>query len=177
MVISMVRAVDLGYQPKLRKLAVMAYVLLFIGASALIAAIFYTHLISEQSLKIKADIARIQHPEVDESSASFEASTSEIKAMQEAMGAIRLPWETLFYALESIDAPSVRLISFEPDARQGQVRITAEAAVREDMLSYVSALGKQDVLSDVLLKEHMKSDKDTEYPIRFTVEALWVIKP
>jgi hypothetical protein len=97
----------------------------------------------------------------------------EMAAAQTAMAELALPWEPLFAALESIDAPSVKLLAVEPDARKGKLRITAEAAGTPEIIAYVQALDTQPMLQDVFLS---RQERQEAGPYVFNIEAVWTVR-
>lgn len=86
---------------------------------------------------------------------------------------LQRPWEDLFGMLESLPQDDVALLSLAPDARKGQVRISAEARDLEAMLSFHKRLEASDELRDVSLLNHEIQVKQPEHPVQFNLSASW----
>ena len=74
--------------------------------------------------------------------------------MRKVSQQLRRPWERLFAMLEAMPRENVALLTLTPDARKGQVRISAEARDLEAMLEFHQRLEASDELSDVSLLSH-----------------------
>jgi Tfp pilus assembly protein PilN len=88
-----------------------------------------------------------------------------------------LPWEALFQALESVDREGVKIQNVEPDAYRKNLQITAIAASNDAMLDYISALQEVSVLKKVTLTSQENDQQATGQPIRFAVNARWILAP
>ncbi|WP_018989396.1 PilN domain-containing protein [Aromatoleum toluclasticum] len=84
------------------------------------------------------------------------------------------PWQALFATLESLASDDVALLSLTPDARKGQLRITAEARDLGAMLAYHRKLEDTAVLRDVSLVNHEFAEQVQGRPVRFSLVASWV---
>lgn len=173
----MSRAIRLEYQLSNKKTPLDAYLLLISGVIAMTVFLLHLNEVNSHIKAIKVEIEKIKQPENNSArglaQTQFTVRPEEMAAVNDARSALLVPWGQLFQALESLDVPAVRLLTVNPDAKQGNIQISAEAPTRTDMLDYVNALAKRPELSDVFLTEHKKSDKNADYPIRFTVEAVW----
>ncbi|NUT79030.1 PilN domain-containing protein [Pseudomonas sp. C1C7] len=95
--------------------------------------------------------------------------------MRKVSQQLRRPWERLFSTLEAMPRENVALLSLTPDARKGQVRISAEARDLEAMLDFHQRLEATDELSDVSLLSHEIVTNVPEQPVRFNLSATWEI--
>ncbi|WP_433739998.1 PilN domain-containing protein [Pseudomonas putida] len=95
--------------------------------------------------------------------------------MRKVSQQLRRPWERLFSTLEAMPRENVALLSITPDARKGQVRISAEARDLEAMLDFHQRLEATDELSDVSLLSHEIVTNVPEQPVRFNLSATWEI--
>ncbi|AWY43942.1 pilus assembly protein [Pseudomonas putida] len=95
--------------------------------------------------------------------------------MRKVSQQLRRPWERLFATLEAMPRDNIALLSLTPDARKGQVRITAEARDLEAMLDFHQRLEATDELSDVSLLSHEIVTNVPEQPVRFNLSATWEI--
>lgn len=86
---------------------------------------------------------------------------------------LQRPWERLFGMLESLPQDDVALLTLTPDARKGQVRISAEARDLEAMLAFHKRLEASGELRDVSLLNHEIQVKQPERPVQFNLSASW----
>jgi len=100
-------------------------------------------------------------------------SEQQITAINQAVDALNLPWDTLFNTLEAPRYREVALLALLPDREQGTLKIQAEAKSPAEMVGYLRNLQKEPCFSDVILVHHEINDQDPNKPIRFTVEATW----
>jgi hypothetical protein len=77
--------------------------------------------------------------------------------------------------LETLPREDIALLTLTPDARKGQVRISAEARDLEAMLAFHQRLEASDELSDVSLLSHEIVVKSPEQPVQFNLSAAWEI--
>ncbi|MEA1648666.1 hypothetical protein UAJ10_06520 [Nitrospirillum sp. BR 11164] len=92
-------------------------------------------------------------------------------AVNSAVRQLNLPWRALLDAVEAGTPKTVALLSLEPDARRGLVRIEAEAADGEAMLAYVKQLKQQPLLAGAVLVKHRTEESQARRPLRFQIEA------
>ncbi|KJK17097.1 pilus assembly protein [Pseudomonas sp. NPDC087612] len=86
---------------------------------------------------------------------------------------LQRPWERLFNMLEGLPQDDVALLTLTPDARKGQLRISAEARDLEAMLAFHKRLEASDELRDVSLLNHEIIAKQAEHPVQFNLSATW----
>jgi Tfp pilus assembly protein PilN len=87
------------------------------------------------------------------------------------------PWERLFKALETFRHQNIALLSVEPDAINGTVRITAEAKDTAAMLAYVEDLRESGLLANVTLSAHQVMPENPLKPVRFSFGGQWIEAP
>lgn len=95
--------------------------------------------------------------------------------MRKVSQQLRRPWERLFATLEAMPRDNIALLTLTPDARKGQVRISAEARDLDAMLDFHRRLEASDELSDVSLLSHEIVANVPEQPVRFNLSATWEI--
>ena len=95
--------------------------------------------------------------------------------MRKVSQQLRRPWERLFAMLETMPRTDIALLTLTPDARKGQVRISAEAKDLEAMLDFHRNLEASDELSDVSLLSHEIVANVPEHPVQFNLSATWEI--
>ncbi|NBA96734.1 PilN domain-containing protein [Pseudomonas sp. R5(2019)] len=109
------------------------------------------------------------------SAAQTREQTEHLEQMHEVSKQLRRPWERLFAMLEALPRENVALLSLTPDARKGQVRISAEARDLEAMLAFHKLLEASDELHDVSLLSHEIVAQVPEQPVQFNLSASWEI--
>ncbi|MGE5639339.1 MAG: PilN domain-containing protein [Clostridia bacterium] len=97
----------------------------------------------------------------------------EIAAAKETMQRLSTPWDKLFAALESAASDQVALLSIEPDAKTGTVRISGDSKDYLAALTYVLNLSRADSLSHVQLARHEIKQNDPHKTVGFSVSASW----
>ncbi|MFP5393266.1 MAG: PilN domain-containing protein [Gammaproteobacteria bacterium] len=131
----------------------------------------------DQQQRFEAELARARaHARVP-----VAAPVAQLPKISEAQGAavnaavaqLNLPWRALHDAVAAATPASIALLALEPDARKRAVKITAEAKNPDEMVSYVEALGKEELFTGATLTRHEINEQDPNRPIRFQVEAQW----
>lgn len=102
---------------------------------------------------------------------------TEINQANTVLAQLALPWEALFRDIESSQRSRVALLSIEPNTDKRTVKITGEAKDLAAMLSYTQFLQEKESLTGVYLQSHHVELQSAEKPVRFTLQAAWVIKP
>jgi hypothetical protein len=110
-------------------------------------------------------------------STDIQKSLTEVKAANEIIAQLALPWDDLFNAVESARTKEMALLAIEPDAQKRRVKLSGEAKNLESMLAYVKFLEGQGPLVDVFLQSHQVEQNDPLKPVRFVVTATWVTRP
>ncbi|WAB90359.1 pilus assembly protein [Pseudomonas citronellolis] len=109
------------------------------------------------------------------SPAESRAQQTALTEMKRVSAQLRRPWEQLFGMLEALPRDDIALLSLAPDARKGQLRISAEARDLEAMLAFHQRLEASAELSDVSLLNHEVKVKQPERPILFNLLATWEV--
>jgi len=112
--------------------------------------------------------ARLPRP-----AASRAGSDQALAAARKALEKARLPWGSLFTALESADNEDVAVLAVIPDGPRGQVKIHAEARDLGAMLAYHRRLEQGGALRQVILADHETSGEGGTAPVRFHISAVW----
>jgi len=85
-----------------------------------------------------------------------------------------IPWDPLFRDLEAASGKDVAVLSVQPDAVAGAVRIGGEARDAAALSAYIERLEQQPSLADVYLAEHEVRQAAGRSPLRFGLQATWV---
>jgi Tfp pilus assembly protein PilN len=101
-----------------------------------------------------------------------------MKQIDQVLSQLETPWGSIFQAVESASSKQIEiaLLGLQPDTQQRLLRIVAEARSQDDMLEYVKRLGDSSGLSDVHLVNHQIQTQDPNRPLRFTVQATFIIQ-
>ncbi|QXI40707.1 PilN domain-containing protein [Pseudomonas xantholysinigenes] len=172
------RRLDLEFQP--RHSGPTAWALLALGGAVLaVLVLAQQQLVSEQvdlegrvhQLELK--LGRRPATAAPQSSAMLREQAERLAQMRNVSQQLQRPWQQLFAMLEAMPQEDVALLSLTPDARKGQVRISAEARNLEAMLQYHQRLERSEALSDVSLLNHEVLAGQAEHPVRFNLTATW----
>ncbi|CDF83427.1 hypothetical protein PKB_2080 [Pseudomonas knackmussii B13] len=174
------RALALDFQP--RRPALAAWATLALGVLVVLSVGSAGFWLQHRS---QGHEQRLQHSERrlnggDSMSAPLSAADSRaqqaaLAEMKRVSAQLRRPWEQLFGMLETLPREDIALLALAPDARKGQVRITAEARDLEAMLAFHQRLEASAELSDVSLLNHEVKVKQPERPILFNLLATWEV--
>ena len=176
------RALSLDYRrndnPSQHRLGV-AVLVLALAACALLG--LYYRKIAGEDARLAALVAKIDHKLHPANSAAklspakAQQAGAEIKAANEVMLQLNLPWGEMFAALEGANNNGIALLGIEPDARKGLVRVSGEAKTFEALFAYIRRLQESKSMSAVYLKHHQIQEQDPDRPIRFTLDASWTL--
>ncbi|MBU1424265.1 MAG: hypothetical protein KKH12_14795 [Gammaproteobacteria bacterium] len=97
----------------------------------------------------------------------------EIRQANAIIFELNLPWKELFDAFEATQNTDIAILSIEPDAQKGLVRISGEAKALESLPAYLSYLQKVSLFQDVALLNHQIQEQDPQHPVRFMLQATW----
>lgn len=86
---------------------------------------------------------------------------------------LSMPWDRFFRMIDDMRHPDIALLSVEPDADGGIVRVGAEARDVPSMLGYISELREQGVLADAVVVNHQILQQAQYKPVRFSFVGQW----
>ncbi|MFJ4455817.1 PilN domain-containing protein [Pseudomonas sp. NPDC089392] len=172
------RRLDLEFQP--RRNSPLAWSLLALGSAVVIGLVLLQQSLQAEQVDLEASVhglelqlGRRPATAAPLSSAASREQAERLAQMQSVSQQLQRPWQQLFAMLEALPQDDVALLGLTPDARKGQVRITAEARNLEAMLQYHQRLEASEELSDVSLLNHEVLAAQPEHPVRFTLTATW----
>lgn len=99
------------------------------------------------------------------------SSDEELKSAEAVVRQLALPWSAMVRAVESASTGDVAVLQMQPEARERQLRLTAEAKTEKAMLAYLRRLSASQALSDVYLASHQVMLEEPQRPIQFTALA------
>ncbi|TDF82163.1 PilN domain-containing protein [Pseudomonas sp. H9] len=174
------RRLELDFQP--RRTALSAWVLLAVGTSLLAVAVVLGQHFNQQQAGLDHQLEALERqlgkrpePTASLTPAQSREQTEKLAQMRSVSQQLQRPWERLFDMLEALPQDDVALLTLTPDARKGQVRISAEARDLEAMLAFHKRLEASNELSDVSLLNHEIMAKQPEHPVQFNLSATWEI--
>lgn len=172
------RRLELEFQP--RHSGPLAWSLLALaGAVLAVLVLAQQQLVGEQDAlearvhQLELKLGRRPASAAPQSSAVIREQAERLAQMRSVSQQLQRPWQQLFAMLEAMPQEDVALLTLTPDARKGQVRISAEARNLEAMLQYHQRLERSDALSDVSLLNHEVVAGQAEHPVRFNLTATW----
>ncbi|GAB3775070.1 hypothetical protein GCM10028796_50520 [Ramlibacter monticola] len=152
------------------------WLLLLAGAAGLAGLGQLQHELDGQRAAQAARLAKVQAPGGASALTGNEPDEAPVKAAREFLDKSRLPWDTLFGALESARSKDVALLSVTPDAQRRQVKIHAEARNLDAMLAYQRQLQQSPGLAHVVLSDHTVMKDMPFTPVRFHILAQWGVQ-
>ena len=172
------RRLDLEFQP--RRTSPLAWSLLALGSAVVVGLVLLQQSLQAEQVEREASVHSLEQQlgrrpatVAPLSSAASREQAERLAQMQSVSQQLQRPWQQLFAMLEAQPQDDVALLSLAPDARKGQLRITAEARNLEAMLQYHQRLEASAELSDVSLLNHEVLAAQPEHPVRFTLTATW----
>ncbi|HEN8801511.1 pilus assembly protein [Pseudomonas sp. CM25] len=172
------RRLDLEFQP--RRSGPLAWTLLALTGAAVAALVLLQYSLQAEQVDLEASVHSLElqlgrRPATvaPQSTAASREQAERLAQMRSVSQQLQRPWQQLFAMLESLPQDDVALLGLTPDARKGQVRISAEARNLEAMLQYHQRLEASAELSDVSLLNHEVLAAQPEHPVRFTLTATW----
>ncbi|MBK5354770.1 PilN domain-containing protein [Pseudomonas sp. TH41] len=175
------RALMLDFQPQ-RRSGPLGWSLLAGGLALTLACVLVQQHVSEQSAQQQGHLQTTQRVLTGDTSGKVSLTPAQIREqaqnlaeMRKVSQQLRRPWERLFAMLEAMPRDDIALLTLTPDARKGQVRISAEARDLEAMLAFHQRLEASDELSDVSLLSHEIVANVPEHPVQFNLSASWEI--
>lgn len=100
-------------------------------------------------------------------------SAEESSALRQAIGAIRIDWETLYRNIDQAVSEEVSLLAVRPSVAGKSLQISGEARDLAAALAFVEAL-RHEPLSHVALLSHQIKQNDPQQPIVFEISATWL---
>ncbi|MDH5538356.1 MAG: PilN domain-containing protein [Rhizobacter sp.] len=155
-----------------RRRSILPWVAL-LAALALAADATHRHaelaaLLGEAQSRLQRREAAPQRPVV------LDAGTArDFRQAEQVIGRLALPWDALFRAVEDAADERVALMTIEPDAQKGEVRLGGEAADYDAVIGYIERLGAPGLLVGAHLLRHELREDQPGQPVRFTVVARW----
>ncbi|MDH4061309.1 MAG: hypothetical protein OEU94_10905 [Aquincola sp.] len=101
------------------------------------------------------------------------ALAKDLRAAEQVVQRLALPWDDLFRTVETAASDRVALLAIEPDAQKKELAISGEALDYLALLTYVARLSEPGQLTDVHLVRHETKPDDPRHPLTFTIAANW----
>ena len=170
-------ALTLDFQPR-RRSGPLGWSLLVAGVVLAVACFVAQQHLDDQASQQQGHLQHAQRELTGDSGSKAGLSPAETREqaqnlaeMRKVSQQLRRPWERLFAMLEGLPRDDIALLTLTPDARKGQVRISAEARDLEAMLAFHQRLEASDELSDVSLLSHEIVANVPEHPVQFNLSA------
>lgn len=163
-----------------RRSGLLAWSLLLAGTGLVLGCLVLQQHLNQHTTQQQGHLQTTQRELTGESSAKPGLSPAQIREqaqnlaeMRKVSQQLRRPWERLFAMLEALPRDNVALLTLTPDARKGQLRISAEARDLDAMLEFHRLLEASDELNDVSLLNHEIVAQSPEHPVQFNLSATW----
>ena len=152
------------------------WVLLAAGVAALAGIGHQQSQVDAHKATQASRLAQLHAPGGSASLTGNEPDAASVVAARKLLDGAKLPWDTLFAALEAAEGQDVALIAIAPDAQRRQVKIHAEARNLDAMLAFQRQLQLNPALAQVALLDHTVM-KDLPFtPVRFHLLAQWGVQ-
>ncbi|MGV8918046.1 MAG: PilN domain-containing protein [Pseudomonas sp.] len=175
------RPLTLDFQPR-RRSGPLSWCLLLLGVALALGCFVAQQHLDLQAQQQQGHLQHAQHVLTGDNGGKLELTPAETREqaqnlaeMRKVSQQLRRPWERLFAMLEALPRNDVALLTLTPDARKGQVRISAEARNLEAMLEFHRELEASGELADVSLLNHEIVAQVPEHPVQFNLSATWEI--
>lgn len=175
------RALMLDFQPR-RRATPLGWSLLAAGVTLALTCIVIQQHLSTEAEQQQGHLQTTQRVLTGDTGTKVVLTPAETREqaqnlaeMRKVSQQLRRPWERLFATLEAMPRDDIALLTLTPDARKGQVRISAEAKDLDAMLEFHRRLEATDELSDVSLLSHEIVANVPEHPVLFNLSATWEI--
>jgi Tfp pilus assembly protein PilN len=136
----------------------------------------------EELAQTRASLAALQRHKGQRADRAAESAKPQITAQQRQAWSqiarqLNTPWGSLLDTLEGGTPDSVALVSIEPDARVGSVRLQVEAKALDTLLAYARELGALPLLESVTLVKHETNEQDSNKPVRLSLDLRLKTRP
>ena len=127
----------------------------------------------EQAIADAARLARRELPRLRATAPDPRQLAEAVRGANLVLAQLTVPWDALFREIEAASDDGVVLLSIQPDAATGSVRITGEARRYEEALAYVDRLERGALLGRVFLASHELRPGGPPRPVAFALVAQW----
>lgn len=127
----------------------------------------------EKKLADTRRMARRALPNFAEEQVAAPEQAGELKAANQILDELALPWERMFLDVESAVTNDIALLGVQPDPKNRNVTVTGEARDLTSLLTFMSRLESTLGLRDVHLTTHEVRTADAHRPFVFSVQAQW----
>ena len=171
------RAASLDLSRERERIPPWQWVALALGALAVFLVSLEYAQLRKQSRALEQRLAEFQRdrPAPVRASAIDAALVREIEAANRIAARLTLPWEALFHEIEAAQTAEIALLSIQPNVARRSVQLDGEARNADATLEYIAALEAQSALANVSLLSHEIRQEDAEKPVRFSIQARWVL--
>lgn len=115
----------------------------------------------------------IERPTAPGREAPDREMVAEVRAANEVLDRLALPWDALFADVERALGPDVALTLVQPDPKGRTVMIDGEARDLNALLTFLARLDAAPALAEAHLRQHEWRVTDPHRPLGFSVEARW----
>lgn len=175
----MLPALHLNFRATAPSWSPLGLALLLVGLVMSLYALNEARAVQAQIALAQAKVARATQGIKPQPRPAVDSETlqTEVRAANEVLQQLALPWSPLFSALESTGDKQIALLSIQPDAGKRMVRISGEAKDFDALLAYMARIEQSKILRQVYLNSHEVRAQDAEKPVRFALTATWVPQP
>lgn len=99
-------------------------------------------------------------------------SAQRLTALARMTRHLNTPWPGILDALERHASNDIALLSIEPDAVRGRVRLAFEARKLQPLIDFAQRLGDSEVFSRVEILRHEVNERDPAHPYRMALDVV-----
>lgn len=155
-----------------------AQIALFVLAAAIAwgtAVIWQSWKIDDELAQARVSLATMHRQKAQRidrraDSAKLQLTAQQRQAWNQVARQLNTPWTSLLDTLEAATPDDVALVSIEPDAGLGSLRLQVEAKTLDTALDYAKDLGALPLFGSVGLIKHETNEQDSNKPVRLSVE-------
>jgi hypothetical protein len=105
--------------------------------------------------------------------AAASVPANKVRAINDAITKLNLPWDKLFAVFEASKPDTVALLSLEPDGKKHTLVVQAESKTPEHMIMFAERLRREPMFEEAFLTKHEVREQDVNRPYRFALELHW----
>jgi hypothetical protein len=151
----------------------LGWVLLALGSFACCVAMAlyaYSNNLKQEAEVLKEKIRRTESALLS-SPIPVAADEGLRKRWLQAAQHMNMPWHHLFLAFETVPDKNIILLSFEPEATQGTVRVTGFARSLTHLQRYIEQLAQTQLHQVILLAYQQTGEGENQ--LKFVLQAQW----
>jgi Tfp pilus assembly protein PilN len=174
------RRIAIDFAPRRLRWSALAVTLLIAAGALVVGLVAYQRQAGVRLAGQQSELAALERSRSETNRPRVPAGSvpaERVRAVNDAIRRLNLPWDTIFAALAAVAHPHVALLSLQPQPQAGTIKLAGEAKTIEAMLAYQRRLESRPEFESALLTRHEIRTKDAGQPVRFWIDARWRATP